>query len=74
MPVHTVGVHGWWGPSISIVKNVESILRFTESWRDSGMKNPDSCNLRRTRPVGPMVLCSDLDCYRKCVELTKNEK
>ena len=55
------------------VGHAESILRFRESWGDFGMKSPRSCNLRRTKPEGPMVLCSDLDCYRKCVELTSYE-
>ena len=59
--------------SMSIVGNVSGILRFRESWRGSGMKSPRSCNLRRTKPVGPMALCSDLDCYSKCVDLTSHE-
>lgn len=34
------------------------------------MPNPKTCNLRRTKPVGPMPLCSDLECFEACVIFT----
>lgn len=39
----------------------------------SEMPNPKTCNLRRTRPVGPMPLCSDLECFEACVIFTLEE-
>lgn len=74
MPVPTVEGPGRSAPSTSTVENVESILKYRESWGGIGMKDPRTCSLRRTKPVGPMILCSDLDCYEKCVELTKKER
>ena len=38
------------------------------------MPRPKTCSLRRTKPVGPMTLCSDLGCYEVCVELTDKER
>lgn len=74
MSVLIVGVPGRLAPSTFTVGRVKNILKYRESWMGFGMKNPRTCNLRQTRPVGPMILCSDLDCYGKCVELTENER
>lgn len=38
------------------------------------MPDPRSCQLRKTKPMGPMTLCSDLECFKKCVELTRKER
>ena len=75
MPVHIVGapVKRPSQGSTYIVGHAENILRYREIWRGFGMKEPRSCNLRRTKPEGPMILCSDLDCYEACVELTSHE-
>ena len=32
-----------------------------------------SCSLRKTRPIGPMILCSDIYCFDDCIKISKIE-
>lgn len=47
---------------------------FTESKKVKKGINPETCTIRRTGTHGPITLCSDLDCFEKCVKSVKAEK
>ncbi len=38
------------------------------------MPEPKICSLRKTRPVGPTIVCDDLPCFPECYRLTYEEK
>jgi len=38
------------------------------------MNNARTCPIRRSKPVGPLTVCKDMDCFKSCVEITIQEK
>jgi len=69
------------GPHLSILSAMSKAFSETENLKGVFlMPDPRSCNLRKTKPVGPMILrarailCNDLDCFKKCVEFNRKER
>ena len=46
---------------------------FTESRKVKKMPEPRTCVIRRTGTYGPMSLCKDMSCFKKCFKLTVYE-
>ena len=38
------------------------------------MPEPETCQLRRVVPKGPLTVCDDLPCFAECYKLTYQEK
>ncbi len=38
------------------------------------MPIPKSCSLRKTKPIGPIICCSDLDCFEECIDISRIER